>query len=82
MNSGTSRSGSLLLKAHPLIEIWRERKPLLAGIFLFGLVFWHLALVFLDRSLRWLITPEKWELETGETSFLDALDENIGHKDV
>ena len=40
MKIGTSRSGSLLLKAHPLIEIWRERKPRLAGIFLFGLVFW------------------------------------------
>ena len=40
MKSGTSNSGSQF-PAHPLIEVWRERKAFLGGILLFGLVLWQ-----------------------------------------
>jgi Flp pilus assembly protein TadD len=39
LKSGTSNSGSQF-PAHPLIEVWRERRAFLGGILLFGLVLW------------------------------------------
>jgi Flp pilus assembly protein TadD len=40
LKSGTSINGSHPPAAHPLVEIWREHKPIYAGIALFGLVLW------------------------------------------
>jgi Flp pilus assembly protein TadD len=40
LKSGTSNSGSRLPALHLLTEVWRERKAVLGGIILFGLVLW------------------------------------------